>query len=131
MIQKSKIKISSNRNFGLVFFTVFFIISLWPLTYDGSIRIWSTIIALIFLLLGITNSKILTPLNMLWFRFGIFLGSKIAPIVMAIVFFAVVTPTGLFLKLIKKDLLNKKYNKKKETYWIKRNKSTSTMKNQF
>ena len=109
----NKIKIGSNRNFGLVFFMIFLIISLWPLTYEGPIRIWSVTVALVFLILGLTKSKLLTPLNKLWFKFGIILGAIIAPIVMGIVFFLVLTPIGLVMKIMGKDLLSKKYDKKK------------------
>ena len=131
MTQKSKIIMGTNRSFGLVFFVVFFIIALWPLTNDGSIIMWSIVVSLIFLILGLINSKILTPLNKLWFKFGIFLGSIIAPIVMGIVFFLVVTPIGLIMKTLKKDLLNIKYNNKIKTYWIKCDKTNSSMKKQY
>ena len=127
----NKIKISSNRNFGLVFFIIFLIVSLWPLTYGGSIRIWLVIISMVFLILGLMNSKLLTPLNKLWFKFGMILGAIISPVVMGIVFFLVVTPIGVILRIMGKDLLKKSYDKKKETYWIKRGKSVSTMKQQF
>ena len=127
----SKIKISSNRNFGLVFFVVFLIVGLWPLINSGPIRIWSVIISLIFLVLGLMNSKMLTPLNKLWFKFGLILGALIAPIVMGLIFFLVVTPIGLVLKLFGKDLLNKKYKSKKNTYWIQRDKPIGSMKRQF
>tara|TARA_B100001013_G_scaffold172196_1_gene103347 strand:+ start:24 stop:419 length:396 start_codon:yes stop_codon:yes gene_type:complete len=131
MLNKSKIKIGSNRNFGLVFFFVFLIVGLWPLLNEGSFRIWSIIIAIIFLILGLTNSKLLTPLNILWFKFGLFLGSIISPIVMGIVFFLVVTPTGFIMKIMGKDILNKKYDNGKKSYWINRDKSKTTMKQQF
>ena len=131
MLHQSKIKISSNRSFGLVFFVVFLIISLWPLTSEGGIRIWSAIISLVFLILGLMNSKLLTPFNQLWFKFGMILGAIVAPVVMGIVFFLVVTPIGLTLSIMGKDLLNKKYDKKKETYWIKRDTPIGTMKRQF
>ena len=131
MLSKTKIKISSNRSFGLVFFIVFLIISLWPLIHGEPIRIWSIIVSLIFLILGLINSKFLSPLNRLWFKFGIILGAIVAPIVMGVVFFLVVTPIGFTMRIIGKDLLGKKYDKKKETYWIKRGKSVSTMKQQF
>ena len=127
----NEIKISSNRNFGLVFFIVFLIVSLWPLTYGAPIRIWSSTFSLVFLILGLTNSKLLTPLNKLWFKLGMILGAIISPIVMGIVFFLVVTPTGFILRIMGKDLLNKKYDKEKETYWIKRDSSIGTMKRQF
>ena len=130
-VDSDKIKISSNRSFGLVFFVVFLIVSLWPLTSVGSIRIWSAIISAVFLILGLINSRLLTPLNLLWFKFGMILGAIISPIVMGIVFFLVVTPTGFILRIMGKDLLNKKYDKEKETYWIKRDTSIGTMKRQF
>ena len=127
----SKIEISSNRSFGIVFFVVFLIVSFWPLIHGEPFRIWSAIISLIFLILGLMNSKILTPLNKLWFKFGMILGAIVAPIVMGIVFFLIITPIGLFMKIIGKDLLKKKFDKKKTTYWIMRDKSISTMKQQF
>ena len=131
MIGNSKIKIGSNRNFGIVFFIVFLVVSLWPLTYGEPIRIWSAIISLVFLILGLMNSKLLTPLNQLWFKFGIILGAIIAPIVMGVVFFLVITPIGFIMRIMGKDLLKKRYDKKKETYWIKRDKPVGTMKQQF
>ena len=126
----SKIKISSNRSFGIVFFTVFFIIAIWPLLNGHEIRSWSLIISIVFLLLGILNSKILTPLNKIWFKFGILLGSVIAPIIMSIIFFLVVTPTSLLMKLFGKDILAIKKNKSK-SYWIEKSGPKSKMKNQF
>ena len=123
-------KISSNRSFGKVFFVVFLLIAFYPLTNEENIRIWSLIISLIFLILGLLDSKLLTPLNKLWFKFGIFLGKIISPLVMGIIFFMVVTPIGLLMKLLKKDLLNIKFNKN-SSYWIKKNEPKSKMKNQF
>ena len=124
------VKISSNRSFGIVFFVVFLLIALFPLTYSGEIRIWSIIISLTFLTLGFLNSKILTPFNKIWFKFGIFLGKIISPVIMGIIFFLVVTPLGLIMRLLGKDVLNLKYNNKK-TYWIEKNGPKSRMKNQF
>ena len=124
------IKISSNRSFGIVFFIVFLLIALYPLLNDENIRIWSLTISLIFLVLGIFNSKILSPLNKTWFKFGIFLGKIVSPIIMGIIFFAVVTPTSIIMKIFKKDLLNLKSNKNK-SYWIKKTDVKSKMKNQF
>ena len=124
------VKISSNRSFGIVFFIVFLLVALYPLTYSGEVRIWSTIISLIFLVLGLLNSRILTPLNKFWFKIGIFLGKIISPIIMGIIFFFVVTPTGLIMRILGKDILNLKYNKKK-SYWIIKSGPKSKMKNQF
>ena len=124
------VKISSNRSFGIVFFIVFLIIALYPLTYNGEIRVWSAITSLIFLMLGLLNSKILSPLNKLWFKFGFFLGKIISPLIMGIIFFIVVTPIGLIMRLFGKDVLNLKYNKN-HSYWIEKNGPKSKMKNQF
>ena len=125
-----KIKIGSNRSFGVVFFIVFLLIAIYPLIYGGELRIWSLVISLIFLILGLFDSKILYPLNKIWFKFGIFLGKIISPFVMGIIFFFVVTPTGLLMKIFNKDLLNLKFNKNK-SYWIEKNGPKSKMKNQF
>ena len=124
------IKISSNRNFGIVFFIAFLIIALYPLIYNENIQLWSLIISLVFLILGLINSKILTPLNKIWFKFGIYLGKLISPIIMGIIFFFVVTPTGYVMRFLRKDILNLKYNNNK-SYWIEKNNLKSNMKNQF
>ena len=124
------IKVGSNRSFGLVFFVVFMIITFYPLLGSGNVRLWSLIISLIFLILGLMNSKILTPLNKLWFKFGILLGRIISPLIMGIIFFFVVTPIGLLMKIFKKDLLNLKYEKD-ISYWIEKKGPKSKMKNQF
>ena len=113
-------KLPSNRNFGIIFFVVFLIISFYPLTYDKDITKWSLVISIIFLILGLINSKILTPLNRLWFEFGMLLGRIISPIIIALLFFVVVTPIGLIMRLLRKDLLNLKYNKDSKSYWIKK-----------
>ena len=124
-------KTSSNRSFGIVFFVVFLLIALYPITYSEDIRIWSLIISFNFIILGLLNSKILTPLNKLWFKFGVILGKIISPIIMGIIFFLVVTPIGLIMRVLRKDLLRLKYNKKDNTYWIEKNGPKSKMKNQF
>ena len=126
-----KIKIGSNKGFGIVFFVVFFLISIWPILNDDGIRIWSLIISLIFLILGIINSNLLTPLNLIWFRFGLSLGKIVSPIVMGLVYFFVVTPTGLIMRLFKKDILKIKMDKKIKSYWIRRIDSNDSMRNQF
>ena len=129
-MKDSNIKIGSNKSFGIVFFIFFSIVSVFPLLKDENIRIWSLIIAIIFLILGLLNSKILTPLNKIWFKFGILLSSFVSPVVMGIVFFGIVTPTSLIMKVLWKNLLNLKKGNKK-TYWIERSVIKSKMKNQF
>ena len=129
-MQNKDIKLDSNRSFGIVFFVVFFIISIYPLINDNPIRLWSLILSLIFLILGLINSKILTPLNIIWMKFGMYLGIFISPIVMGIVFFLVVTPIGIIMRILRKDLLNLRMNKE-NSYWIEKDKIKSNMKNQF
>ena len=125
-----EVKIGSNRSFGIVFFIVFLLISTYPLLKDENIRLWSLIISIIFLFLGLLNSNLLSPLNNIWFKFGLLLGKIISPFVMGIIFFLVVTPIGIIMRLLKKDLLNLKFNKN-NTYWIKKSDPKSKMKNQF
>ena len=129
-MNKNKIKISSNKSLGLVFFVFFLTISLFPLFKYGNIRIWAIIPAIIFLILGLLNSPILSPLNKIWFKFGILLGSFMSPIAMGIVFFIVVTPTSLIMKMFGKNLLGLKKNNKK-SYWIERSSIKSKMKDQL
>ena len=124
------VKISSNRSFGIVFFVVFLIIAIYPLIYGDELRLWSLVVSIIFLLFGLVNSKILNPLNKLWFKFGIFLGKIISPLIMGIIFFLIVTPIGLIMRLLKKDLLKLKFNSN-SSYWIKKTEPKSKMKNQF
>jgi len=124
------VKIGSNRSFGIVFFVVFLIISIFPLINDGNLRVWSLIISIIFFILGLINSNILTPLNKIWFKFGVILGQIVSPIVMSIIFFLVVTPIGILMRILKKDLLNLKINDNK-SYWIEKSEPKSKMRNQF
>ncbi len=124
------IKIGTNKSFGIVFFVFFLIVSIFPLLNDGNIRVWSLIVSIIFLILGILNSKILTPLNKVWFKFGILLGKFVSPVIMGVIFFAIVTPTSVIMRILQKNLLNLKKGNKK-TYWIERSKIKSKMKNQF
>ena len=124
------VKIGSNRNFGIVFFVFFLIISTYPLINGNNIRLWALIISLIFLTLGLLNSTILNPFNKLWFKFGIFLGKIVSPLIMSIIFFIVVTPIGIFMRILRKDLLNLNFNDS-NSYWVKKDGPKSKMKNQF
>tara|TARA_B100001029_G_scaffold141248_1_gene120715 strand:- start:6885 stop:7253 length:369 start_codon:yes stop_codon:yes gene_type:complete len=121
---------SSNKSFGIVFFIVFLILAFYPLKNNGNIIIPLLIISFGFLTLGLINSQLLTPLNKIWFKFGIFLGKIVSPLVMGIIFFLLVTPIGILMRLFKKDLLNLKYNSRK-SYWIEKNEIKSKFKNQF
>ena len=122
---------SSNRSFGILFFIVFLVIGLWPLLNENEIRIWAVLIGIIFLVLGLLNSNLLSPLNKLWVKFGEILGLIIAPIIMIFVYFIFLTPVSLIVRIFGKDLLDIKFNKKLETYWIKRKKEIGTMDKQF
>ena len=120
---------SSVKSFGILFFIVFLLISFWPLINLQSIRIWPLPIALIFLILGLLKSKILIPLNNAWIKLGEILGLIIAPLVMCMIYFIIVTPIGLLMKIIGKDLLGLKFIKTK-TYWVDK-KEKFSMKKQF
>ena len=126
----NEVKIGSNKSFGIVFSVVFFIIAIFPILNNDNIRVWSLVISLIFLVLGLINSKLLSPLNKIWFKFGLILSKVVSPLIMGIIFFLVVTPIGILMRILKKDLLNLKYNNK-NTYWIKKKEPESKMKNQF
>ena len=129
-MQKDNIKIGSNKSFGIIFFLFFLIVGIFPLLNNEDIRIWSIILSIIFLILGLLNAPILSPLNRAWFKFGILLGNFVSPIVMGLVFFIVVTPTALIMRALGKNLLSLKKNNKK-TYWIEKSEIKSKMKNQF
>ena len=124
-------KKSSNRSFGILFFLVFLGFGLWPITKEMSPNIYLIIISVIFLILGLLNSKLLSPLNNLWIMFGEILGKVIAPIVMAVVYFLILTPISLLVRLFGKDLIEMKFNNSVKSYWIKRKKHLGTMDKQF
>tara|TARA_Y100000590_G_C15300730_1_gene856201 strand:- start:324 stop:716 length:393 start_codon:yes stop_codon:yes gene_type:complete len=127
-----KIKLPTNRNFGIVFFIVFLLISLWPLIDAGDLRVWSLIVSFIFLFLGLLNSSILNPLNKLWYKFGIILGNLISPLIMGIIFFTIVTPIAYILRIFKKDVLKLKFRSDEiNSYWIKKENLKNSMKKQF
>ncbi len=127
----NNLKLPSNRSFGIVFFVFFFILASWPLLNNGQILKLPLFLSLIFLLLGVFNSNILTPLNKIWMKFGLLLGSVISPIVMGIIFFGIITPTGFILRIFKKDILMLKIKPNTRTYWIDKDNSNNDMKNQF
>ena len=122
---------SSNRSFGILFFIVFLILSLWPLKNGNNLNLYFLITSGIFLILGAINSKLLTPLNKTWIKFGEILGLIIAPIVMGLVYFFILTPVSLIVRLFGKDLLGLKFLKENKTYWIKRKKNLTSMDKQF
>jgi hypothetical protein len=122
---------SSNKSFGLLFFIVFLAIGLWPLTKGENPHIFLILISLLFLIIGLINSKLLSPLNKAWLKFGEILGIVIAPIIMALVYFTVLTPISLIVRIFGKDLLGLKFHKKNNTYWTDRKKNLGSMKKQF
>jgi hypothetical protein len=124
-------KQSSPKSFGIVFSVVFLVVSLYPLINSEGIRLWALSISAIFLLLAFLSPQVLDLPNKLWFKFGILLGSIIAPIVMALVYFLTVLPTGLVMRLLGKDLLRQKLDKNAKSYWIERSEPMGSMKNQF
>ena len=129
-MQNNKVQMGSNKSFGFIFFIFFLLISLWPITNGKEINYLILSISFIFLLLTLFNSKYLTPLNKLWFKIGLILGRFISPIVIGIIFFLVVTPIAIIMKILGKDILGIKKNNKK-TYWVNKTGPKSKMKNQF
>ena len=125
-----KKSINSNKSFGILFFVVFYLYGIWPILSSNEIRIWSLLMGIIFLILGLLNSKLLTPFHNLWLKFGTLLGRIVSPIVMFLVYFVFITPLAVIIRLFGKDLLRKKFNKS-PSYWIKREKNIGTMKKQF
>ena len=122
---------SSEKSFGVVFSIVFLIVALYPLINSEGLRIWALVVSIIFFLLAFLAPKILVLPNKLWFKFGLLIGSIVAPIVMAFVYFVTVLPTGLIMRLLGKDLLKQKLDKNAKSYWIKRSEPMGSMKNQF
>ena len=122
---------SSEKSFGVVFSIVFLIVALYPLITSESLRIWALVVSIIFFLLAFLAPKILVLPNKLWFKFGLLIGSIVAPIVMAFVYFVTVLPTGLIMRLLGKDLLKQKLDKNAKSYWVKRSEPMGSMKNQF
>ena len=122
---------SSNRSFGLLFFIVFIVVGLWPVIKGETANIYLILISLFFLIFGLINSKILSPFNKGWIKLGEILGLIIAPIIMALVYFIILTPISLIVRMLGKDLLGLKFLKKQDTYWTKRKKKLGTMKKQF
>ena len=122
--------LNPEKKFGLLFFLVFLTIGLWPLLKSNDIRIWAIVISLFFLISSVLSFKFLIPMNKLWIKFGEQLGRFIAPVILSFIYFLILTPIGLFMRIIKKDLLNLNFSKQ-NSYWVKRQKSFSKINKQF
>ena len=125
------IESSNERSFGIVFAIFFAILSIYPVINKKDINLYLLILSIIILMIGIFKPSLLYYPNKIWFKFGIFLGKIVSPLVMGIIFFFTVTPTGMIMKLLRKDLLKKKFDVKVRTYWVKKNKYTGSLRNQF
>jgi hypothetical protein len=124
-----KIKSKDNITFGILFFIFFLIIGLYPLKSDEAIRVWSVVLSLVLLIITIIKPNLFTFLNKFWIKFGVLLGKIISPIVMGLVFFFVVTPIGILVRVLKKDVMGLKRGA--SSYWINREDKAQTMKKQF
>ena len=129
MNNSSNIKLKENVIFGILFFVFFLIIGFYPLISNGFIRVWSIVLSLVFFIITIIRPNLFTFLNKLWIKFGILLGKIISPIVMGLVFFFVITPTGILVRVLKKDVMGLKRGG--SSYWINREDKVQTMKKQF
>ena len=123
------VKRKNNITFGLLFFIFFLIIGVYPLMSDKAVRIWSVFLSLTFLIVTIVSPNLFSFLNSLWIKFGILLGKIISPIFMGLVFFFVVTPTGILVRALKKDVMGLK--REVSSYWINREDKVQSMKKQF
>lgn len=134
LVRHNEVKAGSNRSFGMVFTIFFAVIALWPLLNSNEIRIWAGITSFVFLVVSLFIPVILAPLNKIWFRFGLLLHHIVNPIIMAVMFFLIFTPVALMLKVMRKDLLRLRLDKKANTYWIDRDPpgpDPESMRNQF
>ncbi len=122
---------SSDKSFGVVFSIVFLIVALYPLITSAGLRIWALVVSAIFLLLAYVAPKILSLPNKLWFKFGLLIGSIVAPIIITLIYFVTVLPTGFIMRLLGKDLLKQKLDNNAKSYWIERKGPMGSMKNQF
>ena len=130
----SEVEIGSERSFGFVFAAVFAIIAFWPVIFsDGSVRIWAIVCALAFAVVAVFAPRFLAPLNKIWFKFGMLLGSIVAPIVMGLIFVLTVIPIGYLRRLKNPDPLNQRFDPDAETYWVTRSKdqAPTSMTKQF
>lgn len=121
----------NNRSFGILFFIIFLIISIYLNNFDNTLTLLSLLLSFIFLVLGILNSKILGPMKKIWIKLGDILGLIISPIVMLFIYFSVIFLTGIILKILRKDILNLKIYSNQDSYWINRNQTNQSMDNQF
>lgn len=127
----AEIQVGSERSFGLVFGAVFAIIGCFPLISGEPVRLWALALAITFVIAAFVAPRILAPLNRLWFKFGMLLSAVVTPIVMSLLFFVTVTPTAIIMRLLGKDLLQRKIDRSAKSYWIPRKDSVGSMKNQF
>ena len=133
-MNKDDVSMGSNKSFGIVFAIVFLIIALWPLTGDGEIRLWSLFVSGAFLGVAYVIPKMLHPLNLIWFKFGLLLHKIVSPIMMGLVYVLTVLPIGLILRIIGKDPMRMKTREHVDSYWIKRDVAgpdAGSFKNQF
>ena len=132
--EHTEVRLGSERSFGIVFAVVFTIIGLLPLIKSGAPHYWSLGVAAGFLVVAFLIPKVLAPLNRFWFRIGLLLHAIINPIIMGLMFYVVITPTGFVMRLLGKDILRLKFDQKAESYWIERESPESvdsSFKNQF
>lgn len=134
-ILRDKIKPSSNRVFGFLFFSVFIVIAVWPWIFgDRDVRIWAMAVALCIFTITFTKPSLLGPASSVWLHFGRILHGIISPIIMGLIYFLTVTPTGLIFRFLRKDILNLEWDPDAKTYWITRDPAgpdPDSMSNQF
>ena len=111
---------SSDRTFGLLFAAIFAGVAFWPLP-EGSVRVWSLLVGLIFLVLALGSPGALSWLNLSWMRFGLLLNRIVSPVAIGIVYYLALVPTALLMRVFGKLPLHLDYDPKADSYWIPRN----------
>lgn len=129
--RNDKVKLISEKSFGLTFAVVFLLLAILPILFQHPIRLWSLMISLIFYIVTFLSPKLLKPLSLYWLNFGLLLNKIISPVVLLLLYYLAFVPTGLLLKLLKKDILKLKINKLSDSYWNKSDAQISSMKDQF
>ena len=126
MVKKYDLKV-----FALIWAGIFMVVGLLPLLKDDEIRIWAVVISLLFGAISIIKPELLTRFYHLWIKVGEFIGGIVSKVMMFILYFGLFTPVSFALKLLGKDLLDKKIDKSQKSYWIERETQPQSMKHQF
>jgi hypothetical protein len=134
VVAHKKVKMGSNRSFGLVFAVFFVLVAALPAAHGAPIRLWAFGVAAAFAAVAFLAPRVLGPLNLIWFKLGLLLHHVVNPVVMAIMFYGAILPMAVLLRWLGKDLLRLKREPENPSYWIPREPpapAPDSMKKQF